>query len=55
MAALILSVSLGLAVAHWLLSPLTRALSPLAQMQPLPWVLAGVLVWLLAGQQRPSP
>jgi len=55
MAALILLVFLGLAVAHWLLSPLTAALSPLAQMQPVPWVLAGLLLWLLAGQGRPRP
>jgi hypothetical protein len=55
MPALILTVLLGVAVAHWLLSPLTAALSPLAQMQPVPLVLAGLLLWLLAGQARPRP
>lgn len=54
MAALFLLVSLGLAAAYWLLSPLTTALSPLAQMQPLPWVLAGLLLWLVAGPERPT-
>jgi len=54
MAALFLLVSLGLAAAYWLLAPLTTALSPLAQMQPLPWVLAGLLLWLVAGPERPS-
>jgi hypothetical protein len=55
MPALILTVLVGVAVAHWLLSPLTAAVSPLAQMQPVPWVLAGLLLWLLAGQGRPRP
>ena len=49
MAALMLAVCLGLAVAHWLMSPLTAALTPLAELQPLPLALLLVLVWLLAG------
>lgn len=54
MTTLIFVVSLGLAAAYWLLSPLTTALSPLAQMHPLLWVLAGLLLWLVAGPERPS-
>ena len=49
MAALILAVALGLAVAHWLLAPITATLTPLLQLQPLPWLVLGVVVWLLAG------
>jgi len=55
MAALILLVSLGLAVGFWLLLPLTTALSPLMELEPLPWLLLGLLVWLVAGPERPSP
>jgi len=51
MAALILSVSLGLGLMHWLLKPLTAALTPLAELQWLPWVLLLVLLWLMAGQR----
>ena len=54
MAALILTVCLGLAVAHWLMSPLTGALAPLAELHPLPWLALGVLLWLLAGQREPE-
>ena len=50
MAALILVVCLGLAVGHWLLEPLSAPLLPVSQLQPLPWLALGVVVWLLAGR-----
>ena len=50
MAALILTVCLGLALAHWLMSPLTGVLAPLAELHPLPWLALAGLVWLMAGQ-----
>jgi hypothetical protein len=54
MAALILSVSLGLAAAHWLLKPLTAVLAPLVELQLLPWLLLVLVLWLLAGQRGPQ-
>lgn len=51
MAALIALVSLGMALAHWLMSPLANALTPLVELQPLPWVLLVVVLWLLAGER----
>ncbi len=55
MAVLILVVCLCLAVGHWLLSPLTAALSPLAEGHLLPWLLLGVLLWLLAAPRESAP
>ena len=54
MTALIVAVCVGLAVAHWLLTPLTAALTPLAQLRVLPWLLVGVALWLLAGRPADS-
>jgi len=54
MAALILTVSLGVAVGYWLLEPLTAALTPLAQLQPLPWLLLVGLMWVLSAQRGPQ-
>ncbi len=51
MAVLVVVVVLGLAVVHWLMSPLSAVLTPLLQLQPLPWLLLLVLLWLLAGQR----
>lgn len=51
MVALIALVCLGMAVAHWLMSPLTDALTPLVELHPLPWLGVGLLLWLLAGQR----
>lgn len=51
MAALVALVCLGMAVAHWLMSPLTRALTPLVELRPLPWLLLLVALWLLAGER----
>ena len=50
MAALVAMVSLVLTVAFWLMSPLSAVLTPLVQLQPLPWLLLLVGVWLLAGR-----
>lgn len=51
MAVLIAVVSLALAVAHWLMSPLSALLTPLVELHPLPWLGVGLLLWLLAGQR----
>jgi len=50
MAALILLVSLALAITYWLMSPLTALLRPLSELHGLPWLLALGGVWLLAGR-----
>ena len=52
MAALILSVGLGLAVAHWLLAPITAVLTPLVQLRPLPWLLLLTALLLAAWPER---
>ncbi|MEB3234469.1 MAG: hypothetical protein VKM98_03480 [Cyanobacteriota bacterium] len=52
MAALIAMVTVALAVAFWLMSPLSAALTPLLELRPLPWLLLLLGAWLLAG--RPS-
>ena len=52
MAALILSVGLGLALAHWLLAPITAALTPLVQLRPLPWLLLLMALLLAAWPER---
>ena len=54
MAALIVVVVVALSVAHWLMSPLCAALTPLVQLQPLPWLGLGVMLWLLAAQRGPQ-
>ena len=51
MAALVAMVSLALAVAFWLMTPLSAGLTPLVQLQPLPWLLLLVGAWLLAGSR----
>jgi len=52
MAALITMVTVALAVAFWLMSPLSAALTPLVELHPLPWVLLLVGAWLLAGRPQ---
>lgn len=51
MAALIAMVCLALSVAHWLMTPLSGAVTPLLELHPLPWLFALALLWLLAGQR----
>lgn len=52
MAAVFVMVTVALSVAFWLMSPLSGALTPLVELQPLPWLLLVLGAWLLAG--RPS-
>jgi len=54
MAALMVMVTVALAVAFWLMSPLSAALTPLVELHPLPWVLVLVGAWLLAGRSSDS-
>lgn len=54
MAALLLIVSLGSMLTYWLMSPLTALLRPLVELHALPWLLALVGVWLLAGRDPGS-
>ena len=51
MAALIAVVCLGMALAHWLMSPLSGVMTPLVELHPLPWLLVLAMLWLLAGQR----
>lgn len=52
MAALVVIVMVSLALAYWLMSPVSAALTPLVELQPLPWVLLLVGAWLLAGRPQ---
>ena len=37
---------------HWLFWPLEQSLKVLLEMQWLPWMALGIVLWLLAGQDR---
>jgi hypothetical protein len=54
MAALILVVGLGLMLAYWLMTPLITLLSPVVELHALPWLLALLGLWLLAGRAADS-
>jgi len=54
MAALLVILTVVLAVAHWLMSPLSAALTPLLELHPLPWLLVLLGAWLLAGRPTHS-
>jgi len=50
MVALVVIVTVVLAGAVWLFSPLCAWLTPLVVLQPLPWLVLLVGAWLLAGR-----
>lgn len=52
MAALVVIVTVALALAFWLMSPLSDALTPLVELHPLPWLLLLIGAWLLAGRPQ---
>ena len=45
----VLLVLITLAVSHWLLEPMVLLFKPFFLLSWLPWVLLGVGLWLLAG------
>lgn len=51
---LILLVAVLLGFNHWLLEPALIATSRALELTQLPWLLLGVVVWLLAGRSERS-
>jgi hypothetical protein len=52
--ALILLVAVLLGFNHWLLEPALIASSSVLELKQLPWLLLGLLAWLLAGRPERS-
>lgn len=50
MAVLMVMVTVVLAMAYWLMSPLSAALTSLVELHVLPWLVVFGLLWLLAGR-----
>ncbi|MFM9041602.1 MAG: hypothetical protein ACKOHJ_05055 [Vulcanococcus sp.] len=50
MAALILLIAALLGINHWLLEPGIQGASAVLEFAGLPWLLLGLLAWLLAGR-----